>query len=179
MDLMGNSRLGSRGDAAVVALGNPYRTDDGVGIAVLRALGGETGVPSSVTGDRSHVDHGSSAGSYHLVESAHGGMPLAQTLVGLRRALVVDAAPFLPPGQLSLFPIADGSPIPDQVGWLHGLGLAEALAALAHAGLPVPECWALAIGVPADPPFGEELSPSVARAVPRAVEEVKQWLTRQ
>ena len=60
---------------------------------------------------------------------------------------------------------------------LHRLGLAEALAALAQAGFPVPECWALAIGIPADPPFGEGLSPQVAAAVPRAVEEVKRWLT--
>ncbi|MCD5408947.1 hydrogenase maturation protease [Candidatus Bipolaricaulota bacterium] len=167
---------------AVVALGNPYRTDDGVGPAVLRLLE-ETRHASRVT--RHEVD---------LLESAHGGLPLAQALVGYARALIVDAAPFLPPGELSLLPLhPHPNPSRGREGCspalggrglggggtmeLHSLGLAEALAALAQAGFPVPECWALAIGIPGDPPFGEGLSPQVAAAVPRAVEEVKRWLT--
>ena len=103
---------------------------------------------------------------------------MAQALVGYRRALIVDAAPFLPAGELLLFPITDhGSRITDHVQWLHGLGLPEAFSALEKAGFAVPECWTLAIGVPPDPPFGEGLSPEVAAAVPRAVEEVKAWLS--
>ena len=188
-------RLASPARVAVVALGNPYRGDDGVGPAVLRALrsvireplsvtryplsvkSGEAYATSAVPGSRL-TDHGSRITDYDLLESAHGGLPLAQALVGYRRALIVDAAPFLPPGELLLFPITDhGSRITDHVQWLHGLGLPEAFSALEKAGFAVPECWALAIGVPPDPPFGEGLSPEVAAAVPRAVEEVKAWLS--
>ena len=195
-------RLASPARAAVVALGNPYRGDDGVGPAVLRALrsvireplsvtryplsvkSGEAYATSTVPGSRltDHgsriTDYGSRITDYDLLESAHGGLPLAQALVGYRRALIVDAAPFLPAGELLLFPITDhGSRITDHVQWLHGLGLPEAFSALEKAGFAVPECWALAIGVPPDPPFGEGLSPEVAAAVPRAVEEVKAWLS--
>ena len=181
-------RLASPARVAVVALGNPYRGDDGVGPAVLRALrsviryplsvkSGEAYATSAVPGSRL-TDHGSRITDYDLLESAHGGLPLAQALVGYRRALIVDAAPFLPAGELLLFPITDhGSRITDHVQWLHGLGLPEAFSALEKAGFAVPECWALAIGVPPDPPFGEGLSPEVAAAVPRAVEEVKAWLS--
>ena len=180
-------RLASPARVAVVALGNPYRGDDGVGPAVLRALRSVIREPLSVTRYPLSVKSGEAYATsavpgsrltdYDLLESAHGGLPLAQALVGYRRALIVDAAPFLPPGELLLFPITDhGSRITDHVQWLHGLGLPEAFSALEKAGFAVPECWTLAIGVPPDPPFGEGLSPEVAAAVPRAVEEVKAWL---
>ena len=135
----------------VVGLGNPDRSDDGVGPAVVQALG-------SVEAE--------------VWESLRTGLPLAQALVGFRRALVVDGAPFLPAGEFALFPLGpeQGSSYP------HGLGLAQALELLAWAGQEVPEVWALAIGIPADPPFGRGLSPEVARAVSAAVAEVKKWL---
>lgn len=139
-----------------MALGNPDRGDDGVGPAVVRALGPEPGV--------------------EVWEAVRGGLPLAEALVGYERALVVDACPDLPVGELALVSLFDGEPVPEGGRWLHGLGLAQGLALLREAGLPVPRTWALAIGVPADPPFGRELSPEVARAVPRAVAEVKRWL---
>ena len=145
------------GKVVVVGLGNPYRTDDGVGIEVIRRLEG--------------------AVEAEVWEAARGGLPLAQALLGYSRVLVVDAAPFLPAGEVSLVPLAE---IPrSSLGreGPHGLGLAGALSLLSRSGLPVPECWALAIGVPPDPPFGEGLSQEVSRAVPRAVAEVMKWLT--
>lgn len=138
-----------------MALGNPDRGDDGVGPAVVRALGSQPGV--------------------EVWEALRGGLPLAEALVGYDRALVVDACPDLPVGELALVSL-DGEPGPEGGRWLHGLGLAQGLALLREAGLPVPRTWALAIGVPADPPFGRGLSPEVARAVPRAVAEVRKWL---
>ncbi len=139
----------------VVGLGNPDRTDDGVGIAVVRALGEMEGVD--------------------VWESVRTGLPLAQALVGYKRALVVDACPAIPVGQVTLSPITrHASPVTGS--WLHGLGLAEAVELLQALGEPVPETWVLVIGVPAAVPFGRELSPEVAQAVPRAVDEVKRWL---
>ncbi|MCX7750844.1 MAG: hydrogenase maturation protease [Candidatus Bipolaricaulota bacterium] len=140
----------------VVALGNPDRGDDGVGPAVVRALGPQPGV--------------------EVWEAVRGGLPLAEALVGYERALVVDACPALPVGEVALVPLFDGRSVPAGERWLHGLGLAQGLALLAAAGRPVPATWALAIGVPTDLPFRRGLSPKVARAVPHAVAEVKRWL---
>lgn len=161
MDLMGNYKSGSSAKAVIVGLGNPYRTDDGVGVAVVRALKADDASPIM-----------------EFLESAHGGLPLAQALVGFGRALIVDAAPFLPVGEVSLFPLSPehGSRITGDGGWAHGLGLAQALALLSAAGEDIPEVWALGVGVPGDPPFGEELSAEVAAAVPKAIVEVKRWL---
>lgn len=149
---------GSPARTVVVALGNPDRADDGVGPAVLQALRPPQGV--------------------EVWEAIRGGFPLAQALVGFERALVVDACPALPVGEVVLIPLfpGDGPPTADRPSWLHGVGLAQALAALDTAGLPVPETWALAIGVEGALPFRRGLSPEVARAVPQAVAEVNRWL---
>lgn len=149
---------GSPARAVVVALGNPDRADDGVGPAVVQAME----APPEV----------------EVWEAIRGGLPLAQALVGFRRALVVDACPALPVGEVALIPLftADGPRTTDHGSWLHGMGLAQGLAALQTAGLDVPETWALAIGVEAALPFRRGLSPQVARAVPQAVAEVNRWL---
>jgi len=142
----------------IVALGNPDRADDGVGPAVIRALG-----------PRPEVE---------VWEAIRGGLPLAQALAGFDRALVVDACPALPVGEVALIPLfpANGPRATDHGSWVHGMGLSHALAALHTAGLPVPETWALAIGVDGALPFRRGLSPEVARAVPVAVAEVNRWL---
>lgn len=142
----------------VVALGNPDRADDGVGPAVVQALG-----------RRPEVE---------VWEAIRGGLPLAQALVGFERALVVDACPVLAVGEVALIPLftADTARTTDHGSWLHGMGLAQALGALHLAGVPVPDTWALAIGVEGALPFRRGLSPQVARAVPRAVAEVNRWL---
>jgi hydrogenase maturation protease len=142
----------------VVSLGNPDRADDGVGPAVIQAIAPPPGV--------------------EVWEAIRGGLPLAQALVGFDRALVVDACPALPAGAVALIPLFTdhGQRITDHGSWLHGMGLAQGLATLRTAGLPVPETWALAIGVDGDLPFQRGLSPAVAQAVPAAVAEVNRWL---
>lgn len=149
---------GSLARAVVVALGNPDRADDGVGPAVIQAIG----APPEV----------------EVWEAIRGGLPLAQALVGFERALVVDACPALAVGEVALIPLftAHGPRTADYGSWLHGMGLAQGLAALRAAGLDVPETWALAIGVEAALPFQRGLSPRVAQAVPEAVAEVNRWL---
>lgn len=172
----GSSADGRPQGAVVVGLGNPDRADDGVGPAVVRAIGSCPGT--------------------EVWEAIRGGLPLAQSLLGFRRALIVDAAPSLPVGEVALFPLSPGASAasgtsPDAtrdrsiasqlVGdgsavWPHGMGLVQALATLRIAGLAIPEVWALAIGVAPELPFRRGLSPEVARAVPVAVAEVQRWL---
>lgn len=142
----------------VVALGNPDRADDGVGPAVVEGIPPRPGV--------------------EVWEAIRSGLPLAQALVGFERALVVDACPALPVGEVALIPLSvdDGGRTTGHGPWLHGLGLAQGLAALRAVGFPVPETWALAIGVEEEVPFQRGLSPEVAQAVPQAVAEVERWL---
>jgi len=171
----GSSADGCPQGAVIVGLGNPDRADDGVGPAVVRALG----CPEA-----------------EVWEAIRGGLPLAQSLLGFRRALIVDAASSLPVGEVALFSLSPGASATSgtstdatralgvasqlvcdgSAGWPHGMGLAQALAALRAAGLDVPEVWALAIGVTPELPFRRGLSPEVARAVPVAVAEVQRWL---
>ncbi len=206
---MGLSCGASGADVAVVGMGNPYCTDDGVGVSVVRSLP-----------PRENVE---------VWETVQGGAYLAQTLLGYSRVLLVDAAPSLPPGEVRLQPLSAWEALGGERRGAHGLSLTQALEMLralsggdtsdagcdvalgdqrrtqgatlhqpersvgaclrrgeasqtscdaTDVGLKVPEVWALAIGVPPDPPFGEGLSPRVAAAVPAAVEEVRGWLTR-
>ncbi|NOX44599.1 MAG: hydrogenase maturation protease [Caldiserica bacterium] len=158
---MGSSRHASAA-RAVIALGNPYRTDDGVGIALLRLLDLAGGVSRVARDD------------VELIEGVHGGFRLAEAMVGYGRVLVVDAAPWLPAGEVRRVPLGG---LPARAGYPHGLGLRAALEALAAAGEEIPEVEVLAIGIPGDPAFGEGLSPEVKRALPRALAEVARWLT--
>ena len=147
-----------------MALGNPYRGDDGVGPALLRLL--------AVTGDASRVTRH----DVDLLEGIHDGLRLAEALLGYERVLVVDAAPWLPPGEVKRFPLEE---LPATAGYFHGLGLRAALEMVAHAGgEEVPEVEILAIGIPEDPRFGEGLSPVVERALPVALKEATRWLRK-
>ncbi len=162
MGRTGSSCGASCAKAAVVALGNPYRGDDGVGPALLRLL--------AVTGDASRVTRH----DVDLLEGIHDGLRLAEALLGYERVLVVDAAPWLPPGEVKRFPLEELSAT---VGYFHGLGFRAALEMVAHAGgEEVPEVEILAIGIPEDPRFGEGLSPVVERALPLALKEATRWL---
>ena len=164
MGRTGSSCGASCAKAAVVALGNPYRGDDGVGPALLRLL--------AVTGDASRVTRH----DVDLLEGIHDGLRLAEALLGYERVLVVDAAPWLPPGEVKRFPLEELSAT---VGYFHGLGFRAALEMVAHAGgEEVPEVEILAIGIPEDPRFGEGLSPVVERALPLALKEAIEWLRK-
>ena len=164
MGRTGSSCGASCAKAAVVALGNPYRGDDGVGPALLRLL--------AVTGDASRVTRH----DVDLLEGIHDGLRLAEALLGYERVLVVDAAPWLPPGEVKRFPLEE---LPATAGYFHGLGLRAALEMVAHAGgEEVPEVEILAIGIPEDPRFGEGLSPVVERALPLALKEATRWLRK-
>jgi hydrogenase maturation protease len=137
---------------AVVGLGNPDRTDDGVGVAVVLGLSPRPGV--------------------EILTAVKTGMDLAMALLPYARALLVDAAPFLPPGEVALFPLQAR----EARGFPHGADLAQALGWLAALGARVPEVWVLAVGVPQEPGFGRNLSPQVQDAIPLARKVVERWL---
>ena len=171
-------RLASPARAAVVALGNPYRGDDGVGPALLRLLERDG---LSVMDDE-HDPGNPSPFTHHplrveLIEGVHDGLRLAEALLGYERVLVVDAAPWLPPGEVARFPLEE---LPATAGYFHGLGLRAALELVARAGgEEVPEVEILAIGIPKAPQFGEGLSPVVERALPVALKEAVRWLNEK
>ncbi len=200
-------------DTAVVGQGNPYCTDDGVGVAVARRLPSDVGENCAVW------------------EAAQSGVYLAEKLLGFSRVLIIDGTPSLPPGEICVRPLREWEAVGGDRRGAHGMSLSQALEMLerltsqsssdttaqsncdatppAHpkersvgaclrrsggaclrrsgearsrrAGLEndqvrIPEVWALAVGIPPDPPFGEGLSPRVAAAVEAAVEEVRGWL---
>jgi len=190
----------SSASSVVVGLGNPYCTDDGVGTAVARALGPWEGA--------------------EIWESIKGGLALAEEVRGFRRVLLIDAAPFLQPGEFAMAPLSELEARGGERKGPHGINLSRALEVLSTLrGAPgpegsvgacppppsatsqtscsrtsqtscdateteeddvgrcgVPEVWALAIGIPPNPPFGEGLSPEVAASLPAALEEVRKWL---
>jgi hydrogenase maturation protease len=97
--------------AAVIALGNPLRADDGAGPAVLDALAGR--VPDGV----------------RLARSGGDPAELLEAFDGLERVVLVDAVRTgAPAGTLHRFDAAAG-PLPARTAGAstHALGLAEAL----------------------------------------------------
>jgi hydrogenase maturation protease len=94
-------------------------------------------------------------------------------LLPYERVLLVDAAPFLPVGELALLRLSGEE---NAQGFPHGLSLAQAFSWLKAMGWKVPEVWILAVGVPAELGFGRGLSPKVQEALPKAHEVVERWL---
>ncbi len=170
----------------VIAVGNAFCGDDGVGAAVLAALRGEVGEAVEV-GEAGAADAADAAGEadaagaagpwredLRLVDLGTDALALVDELAPDDRCVVVDAARMgLEPGQVAAF-------TPDQARLrirgdglsLHGLGLAEAFALAERLGrLPA---RLLVVGVePAQVAPGTGLSDAVAAAVPRVVEIIR------
>ena len=138
---------------AVVGLGNPDRADDGVGLAVVEGLSPQPDLD--------------------VFASVKTGLDLAMALLPYERVLLVDAALFLPVGEVALLRLSGGE---NAQGFPHGLSLAQAFSWLKEMGWKVPEVWILAVGVPAELGFGRGLSPKVQEALPKAREVVERWL---
>jgi hydrogenase maturation protease len=133
----------------VIGLGNEWRHDDGVGLEVARRLGGR-GLDGEPIG-------------------------LVEALAGDDGVVIVDAVSSgAPPGTLHRFDAA-GEPLPARLfgtSSTHALGLAEALE-LARSLGRLPD-RVLVYGIEAgDCSFGKGLTPRVAHAVNRVVEEVR------
>lgn len=148
----GNSSVALKA-SAVVGLGNPDRADDGVGPAVVEGLSPRPGLD--------------------VLTSVKTGIDLAMALLPYERVLLVDAAPFLPVGEVALLRLSERG----AQGFPHGLDLARAFSWLREMGHRVPEVWVLAVGIPTPVEFGRGLSPKVQEAIPKAREVVERWLT--
>jgi hydrogenase maturation protease len=143
----------------VVGLGNPILTDDGIGIHVVRAVAARVR-PDDVA----------------FAEASVGGLRLLDSLVGYERVILVDAIQ-LPGGQ----PGAVYRLRPDDLtqslhsGSSHDLSLSGALTLGRNLGMVLPKDDDLVIlGVQVEDvlTFGENCTPAVTAAIPRAVQLV-------
>lgn len=155
----------TNGPTLVVGLGNPVLGDDAVGWAVLEALETELGREGRAAG-----------GAIELDWLAVGGLTLMERLVGVDRAVLVDAVTTGadPIGTVRVRPLDDvalrGAGHLDSA---HDASLAEALVAGRALGALLPE-EVVVVTVEAErvDTFGTRLSPPVAAAVAPAVAAV-------
>jgi hydrogenase maturation protease len=142
----------------VIGLGNPLVTDDSVGLRVVESL-------RPLLGGRTDVE---------VAEDYWGGLRLMERMIGFDRAIVVDAIQTgAPPGTIHRL-------TPDDIATqrsasAHDVNLATALAFGRQAGAHLPANDRIQlVGIEAEDTlsFGEQCTPSVAAAIPRAVEAV-------
>ncbi|MCL4425566.1 MAG: hydrogenase maturation protease [Firmicutes bacterium] len=142
----------------VIGCGNPLRGDDGVGRAVIQALGGVS-LPEEV----------------RLVEAGTPGLALLDILRQADRIIIVDAvAGEGRPGTVFRLRAEDLEKPPPGSCSLHDLGIAEVLALgrLAEPEALPGELVFVGIQAACLEPGREGLSQEVAAAVPRAVQAV-------
>lgn len=142
----------------VIGVGNAIRTDDGVGLHVVREL----------------APHLESNRDIELVELPWGGLRLMEQLAGFDKAIVIDAlVSGASPGSLRWL-TPDGLPT-FHSGSSHDVDFATALEVGRASGsdLPLNEAiHLLGIEIEDAQTYSEDLTPSVAACVPQAVEEV-------
>lgn len=140
----------------VLGLGNPLLSDDGIGIAVARAL-------RPLLAGRADVA---------VEEEYHGGLRLMERMVGFERALLIDAIQTgAPPG--TLHRLTPGALPTQHSASPHDVNLPTALALGRQAGAALPaDDQVLVLGIEAAIvlDFGERLSPPLEQAVPRAAQ---------
>lgn len=143
----------------VLGLGNTILRDDGVGIHVARA------VAARLDGTAAGVD---------VVEAETAGFALLELLENTDRAVVVDAVSLdgLAPGQIVRMDLARLRPSL-RLSSVHEIDLPTAIALGTRLGRRMPSDVTI-VGIQADDLYtlGENLTPAVAAAVPRAVETV-------
>jgi hydrogenase maturation protease len=142
----------------VLGLGNPLLTDDGVGLRVARALRARlTGRPDVV-----------------VEEDYWGGLRLMERMVGYDRSIVIDAScGGGEPGTIRCLRVEE---MPTQhTASAHDATLATALCFGHRVGAALPDTddvLVVAVEAADVTSFGEECTPQVDAAIPRAVETV-------
>jgi hydrogenase maturation protease len=147
----------------VLGLGNPLLTDDAVGLCVVQHLRpGLLNLPD-----------------VELAEDYWGGLRLMERLVGYQRAIIIDAqCSGGAPGSVAVLS-AEAPPI-RHGGSTHDLDLSTALDFGRRAGAAVPpagDIRIIAIEASDVDTFGQQCTPAVAAAVPRAADLVLSLLT--
>ncbi len=146
-------------DVVVIGLGNVLRSDDGVGVHLVRALAQETW-PSSV----------------RIVDAGTPGLALLDLMEGAAHVVIVDACQLdSPPGTVRVFTPAEvrsrteGAPLSiHQADVLGALRLGEAVGVSAPVTL---------VGIqPASLEPGTELSPTLAQTLPDLLARVRRLL---
>lgn len=174
----------------VLGLGNPLLTDDRVGLLVSQELvrrfqcdplwtpgpGAGGNSPTSAT-DLAKTFSRSFAGATVTVEideECCGGLRLMERMVGYDFVVLIDAVyPAAIPGRVRILGLSD-LPTPRTAG-THDAPLSAALALGKLAGYALPaEQDVVVVGIEAEDvfTFGEQCTPAVAAAVPKAVEVV-------
>jgi hydrogenase maturation protease len=143
----------------VLGLGNPILTDDGIGIYVVQELGTHS-LPSDVT----------------CAEASVGGLRLLEIISGYDRVIIVDAIQTRDGKPGDIYRLGAGDLLVSlHAGSTHDLSLPGALTLGRNLGMSLPDDEAItiiAIEVEDVLTFGEECTPQVAVAIPRAVETV-------
>ncbi len=139
----------------VLALGNPIRSDDGVGIVALQRLEEDPRVPPSVD----------------LLEGGTKGLELVSYIAGMSRLLVLDAVDVgAVPGTIVCIQGRELGSLPGK-GNVHDLALADVLNALRLLGQEPQEIVLLGVQ-PGTTELGTSLSRSVHSSLPLLVEAV-------
>jgi hydrogenase maturation protease len=148
-------------DAVLIGVGNPYRSDDGVGTTVARLLR-ERGVPQ-----------------LRIVESFGEASELIDLWGGARLAVVVAAVRAHParPGRVRRIAVPDPGPAGARAASTHGVDLGAAVA-LARALDRLPERLVLYAVEVAGVGYGQRLSPAVAAASVRVAAAAEVELAR-
>ncbi len=144
----------------MLGVGSSILSDDGVGIAVTRAL------ESRATG-RSGVE---------FIANEEGGFSLLEDALGFDRLVVIDAVLGPSPGRLRRLDLSELAPTV-HCGGPHGLNLATVLEFGRRQGLAVPrEVTVYAVEVRDATTFGERLSPAVEARIDDIVREIEREL---
>jgi len=146
----------------ILGLGNPLITDDSIGLRVIEEL-------KSPLAGRPDVE---------VSEDYWGGLRLMERMIGFDRAIVVDAIQTgAPPGTIHRL-TPDGIPTQRSAS-AHDMNLATALEFGRQAGMHLPANEGIRlVGIEAEDilTFGEQCTPAVQAAIPRAVEVVLEVL---
>jgi hydrogenase maturation protease len=148
---------GPREKILILGLGNPILGDDSVGLRVAAALR-RLPLPEHVV----------------VQEDYWGGLRLMESMIGYRRAVVLDAmVTGAPPGTIRV--LEPGSLPTQRSASAHDVNLLTALEVGRAAGAPLPkneDIQLVAIEAADVLTFSEQLSPEVEAAIPRAVRTV-------
>jgi len=145
----------------VLALGNPLRGDDGVGLAILETLAAQE-LPAGVS----------------LLDGGTAGLETAVLLQNYDRAVILDAADFgAPPGTWRRFPYRSDLFLTQTTmqGTLHDAGLAEALQLAEALGI-LPAAVVIFAVQPAEVGWREGLSVEVNAVVAGVGTAVREYL---
>ena len=155
----------------VIGLGNPILGDDGVGWKVAEDVSSAIRYQSSVDGNTVEVD-----------TASLGGLSLMERILGYERVIIVDSMETSNStvGSVSVFPLASlPDPMAGHSASTHDATLITALRTAEQLGADIPKhVDIVAIEAKNVYDFSEELSPSVAAAVPLAVTKVLELLNR-